>query len=195
VERTQGVGVISLDDAKSLGLTGPCLRASGVEWDLRRAQPYLGYEDYDFEIPMGEDGDAYDRYLCRTEEIRQSVRIVQQALDRLPGGPVMVDDPKLALPPKRGVLTSMEELIHHFILVTEGFDPPHGEVYASVEAPKGELGYYLVSEGGKSPYRCRIRPPSFMNLQALPKMVEGRLIADVVAVIASLDPVMGEVDR
>ena len=195
VDRTQGVGVISADDAKGLGLTGPCLRASGVEWDLRRAQPYLGYEDYDFEIPVGEDGDAYDRYLCRTEEIRQSVRIVQQALDRLPGGPIMVDDPKLALPPKRDVLTGMEELIHHFILVTEGFDPPHGEVYASVESPKGELGYYLVSEGGKSPYRCRIRPPSFMNLQALPKMIEGRLLADVVTVIASLDPVMGEVDR
>ncbi len=195
VDRMQGVGVISADDAKGLGLTGPCLRATGVEWDLRRAQPYLGYEDYDFEIPVGEDGDAYDRYLCRTEEIRQSIRIVQQALDRLPGGPIMVDDPKLSLPPKRDVLTGMEELIHHFILVTEGFDPPHGEVYASVESPKGELGYYLVSEGGKSPYRCRIRPPSFMNLQALPKMIEGRLLADVVTVIASLDPVMGEVDR
>jgi NADH-quinone oxidoreductase subunit D len=195
VDRTQGVGVISGEDAKALGLTGPCLRASGVEWDLRRAQPYLGYEEYDFEIPVGEDGDAYDRYLCRNEEIRQSVRIVKQALDRLPDGPIMVDDRKLALPPKRGVLTSMEELIHHFILVTEGFDPPHGEIYASVEAPKGELGYYIVSEGGKSPYRLRIRAPSFMNLQALPKMIEGRLIADVVAVIASLDPVMGEVDR
>jgi NADH-quinone oxidoreductase subunit D len=195
VERTRNVGVISVEDAKDLGVTGPNLRASGLEWDLRRAEPYLGYEDYDFEIPVGEDGDVYDRYLCRMEEMRQSVGIVRQALDKLPGGPVMVDDPKLALPPKRDVLTGMEQLIHHFILVTEGFDPPHGEVYFSVEAPKGELGYYLVSEGGKSPYRCRIRPPSFMNLQALPKMVEGRLIADVVAVIASLDPVMGECDR
>ena len=195
IERTRGVGVLSVKDAKELGVTGPSLRASGLEWDLRRADPYLGYEEYDFDIPVGEDGDVYDRYLCRIEEIRQSVRIVHQALERLPDGPVMVDDPKLALPEKSKVLTSMEALIHHFILVTEGFDPPHGEVYAAIEAPKGELGFYLVSEGGRSPYRCRIRPPSFMNLQALPKLVEGRLLADVVAVIASLDPVMGECDR
>ena len=195
VDRIQGVGVLSAEDAKKLGVTGPCLRASGVEWDLRKAQPYLGYEEYDFEIPVGEDGDAYDRYLVRMEEMRQSVRIVRQALGALPGGQVMVDDPKLALPAKEKVLTSMESLIHHFILVTEGFDPPHGEVYASIESPKGELGFYIVSEGGLSPYRCRIRPPSFMNLQALAPLVEGRQIADVVAVIASLDPVMGECDR
>ena len=195
MERTRDVGVLSAKDALDLGVTGPCLRASGVEWDLRVAEPYLGYEEYDFEVVVGEDGDVYDRYLCRVEEMRQSVRIVRQALDRLPDGPIMVDDPKLALPPKDQVLTGMEQLIHHFILVTEGFDPPHGEVYCSIEAPKGELGFYLVSEGGKSPYRCRVRPPSFMNLQALPKLVEGRLISDVVAVIASLDPVMGEVDR
>jgi NADH-quinone oxidoreductase subunit D len=195
VDRTQGVGVLSAADATALGVTGPNLRATGVEWDLRKAQPYLVYDQLEFEIPVGDDGDAYDRYLVRLEEMRQSVRIVRQALDRLPGGPVMVDDPKLVLPPKERVLTSMEELIHHFILVTEGFDPPRGEVYASIEAPKGELGFYLVSEGGRSPYRCRIRPPSFVNLQALPRIVEGRLIADVVTVIASLDPVMGECDR
>jgi len=195
VERTRGVGVMTAAQAKDLGVTGPSLRACGVEWDLRRAQPYLGYEELEFEVPVGEDGDTYDRYLVRIEEMRQSVRILRQVLARFPDGPVMVDDPKLAMPKKDRVLTSMEALIHHFILVTEGFDPPHGEVYSAIEAPKGELGFYLVSEGGRSPYRCRIRPPSFYNLQALPALVEGRLISDVVAVIASLDPVMGECDR
>ena len=195
VERTRGVGVMTAAQAKDLGVTGPSLRACGVEWDLRRAQPYLGYEAFDFEVPVGEDGDTYDRYLVRIEEMRQSVRILNQVMARFPDGPVMVDDPKLAMPKKDKVLTSMEELIHHFILVTEGFDPPHGEVYSAIEAPKGELGFYLVSEGGRSPYRCRIRPPSFYNLQALPALVEGRMISDVVAVIASLDPVMGECDR
>jgi len=195
VERTRGVGVMTAAQAKDLGVTGPSLRACGVEWDLRRAQPYLGYEAFDFEVPVGEDGDTYDRYLVRIEEMRQSVRILNQVMARFPDGPVMVDDPKLAMPKKDKVLTSMEELIHHFILVTEGFDPPHGEVYSAIEAPKGELGFYLVSEGGRSPYRCRIRPPSFYNLQALPALVEGRMLSDVVAVIASLDPVMGECDR
>jgi NADH-quinone oxidoreductase subunit D len=195
VERTRGVGVMTAAQAKDLGVTGPSLRACGVEWDLRRAQPYLGYETLEFDVPVGEDGDTYDRYLVRLEEMRQSVRILRQVLARFPDGPVMVDDPKLAMPKKDKVLTSMEELIHHFILVTEGFDPPHGEVYSAIEAPKGELGFYLVSEGGRSPYRCRIRPPSFYNLQALPALVEGRLLSDVVAVIASLDPVMGECDR
>jgi len=195
VERTRGVGVMTAAQAKDLGVTGPSLRACGVDWDLRRAQPYLGYEAFDFEVPVGGDGDTYDRYLVRIEEMRQSVRILNQVMARFPDGPVMVDDPKLAMPKKDKVLTSMEELIHHFILVTEGFDPPHGEVYSAIEAPKGELGFYLVSEGGRSPYRCRIRPPSFYNLQALPALVEGRMLSDVVAVIASLDPVMGECDR
>lgn len=193
--RTQNVGVISADDAKDFGLTGPNLRGSGVEYDVRRAFPYTGYENFDFEIPTGTVGDAYDRYLVRMEEMRQSVRIMRQALSRLPDGPVSADAPKIFLPQKEKVLTKMEELIHHFILITESFDAPEGEVYNSIEAPKGELGFYIVSKGGKSPYRLRIRSPSFNNLQALPKILVGRLYSDAVATIASLDPVLGEVDR
>ena len=195
MQRTQGVGVISAEDAIAYGMTGPCLRAAGVEYDVRKARPYIGYEQYDFEIPTGTDGDVYDRYLVRMEEMRQSVRILDQALRNVPRGPWHIDDPKIFLPPKHKVLTSMEELIHQFMIVTEGFECPAGEIYHSTEVPKGELGFYIVSEGGCAPYRLRIRSPSFNNLATLPHMVEGRLVADVIATIASLDPVMGEVDR
>ncbi len=195
MERTQEIGVIGRQDAIDLGLTGPNLRASGVEWDLRRAEPYCGYEQYEFEIPIGAAGDVYDRYLVRMEEMRQSTAILRQALERLPGGPVNIDNLKIRLPEKEDVLTRMEELIHQFILVTEGFPAPAGEVYRAIEAPKGELGFYIVSTGGKSPYRLHIRSPSFVSLQAVPRLVVGRSISDVIAIIASLDPVMGEVDR
>lgn len=195
LKRTQGVGILRAEDAVAWGVTGPSLRASGVAHDLRKARPYSGYERYDFEIPVGSAGDIYDRYLVRIEEMRQSCRILDQALRDMPDGPVNVDDPKIFLPPKKRVLTGMEELIHQFMLVTEGFDCPAGEVYHATEVPKGELGFYIVSTGGKSPYRLRIRSPSFNNLSVLPKLCEGGLVADVVAVIGSLDPVMGEVDR
>ena len=195
VERTQGVGVLNVDDAIELGVTGPNLRASGLEWDLRKARPYSGYEQFDFEIPIGTTGDVYDRYLVRIEEMRQSVKICRQAVKGMPAGPINVDDPKLFLPAKEKVLTKMEELIHQFIIVTEGFAAPKGEVYHAIEAPKGELGFYIVSDGGASPHRMKIRSPSFVNLQALPSICVGAPISDVVAIIASLDPVMGEVDR
>ncbi len=195
LQRTQGVGKISTETAIDYGMTGPSLRATGLEHDLRRAQPYSGYENYDFEIPVGSEGDIYDRYLVRIEEMRQSVRILKQAIKNLPDGPVNVDDPKVFLPPKKRVLQGMEELIHQFMLFTEGFECPAGEVYHATEVPKGELGFYIVSTGGREPYRLRIRSPSFNNIATLPHLVEGGLIADVIANIASLDPVMGEVDR
>lgn len=195
LQRTQGVGAISGPDAISFGMTGPSLRATGVDHDLRKARPYCGYENYDFEVPTGTHGDIYDRYLVRLEEMRQSVRILRQVLDNLPEGPVNIDDPKIFLPEKKEVLTSMEELIHQFMIVTEGFECPAGEIYHATEVPKGELGFYIVSTGGRSPYRLRIRSPSFNNLATLPHLVDGGLVADVVANIASLDPVMGEVDR
>jgi NADH-quinone oxidoreductase subunit D len=195
LKRTENVGTISARDAIDLGLTGPNLRASGVEYDVRKAFPYSGYEQYSFEVPIGSTGDAYDRYLVRMEEMRQSVRILEQVVASLPGGPVNADDPKVVLPTKKKVVTSMEELIHQFIIVTEGFTAPVGEVYHSIEAPKGELGFYIKSEGDKSPYRLKIRSPSFVTLQAVPLMAEGGMVSDLVAVVASLDPVMGEVDR
>ena len=195
LQRTQGVGKISGEQAKAYGMTGPSLRATGVEHDLRKTRPYSGYESYDFEIPVGSEGDIYDRYLVRLEEMRQSAKILQQAIAELPEGPINVDDPKIFLPPKKRVLQSMEELIHQFMVITEGFECPAGEVYHSTEVPKGELGFYIVSTGGRSPYRLRIRSPSFNNIATLPHLVEGGLIADVIANIASLDPVLGEVDR
>jgi NADH-quinone oxidoreductase subunit D len=195
VGRTADIGVMSRDDAIAMGCTGPVLRASGVEWDLRKSQPYLDYETYDFEIPIGTHGDTYDRYLVRIYEMRQAVRIIEQALDRIKPGPLNADAPKVVLPPKEKVLTSMEDLIHHFIILTEGINPPHGEVYQGIEAPKGELGYYIVSDGSTAAYRCRIRPGAFVNLQAIEKLAVGHMVADVVAIIGSLDPVMGEVDR
>jgi NADH-quinone oxidoreductase subunit D len=195
LKRTQGVGVLRAADAIAWGVSGPSLRASGVEYDVRKARPYSGYEQYDFEIAVGTEGDVYDRYLVRIEEMRQSVRILEQALRNMPDGPVNIDDPKIFLPPKKRVLTSMEELIHQFMIVTEGFECPAGEVFHSTEVPKGELGFYIISTGGRSPYRMRIRSPSFNNLAVLPLLCEGGLVADVIANIGSLDPVLGEVDR
>ncbi|HZM69137.1 MAG TPA: NADH-quinone oxidoreductase subunit D, partial [Candidatus Cryosericum sp.] len=168
---------------------------SGVAYDVRRAEPYLGYEQYDFDVPVGSTGDVYDRYLVRMEEMRQSTRILDQALRRLPDGPINIDDPKIVLPPKDRVLRKMEELIQQFMIVTEGFKAPEGEIYHAIEAPKGELGFFIRSEGDKSPYRLHIRSPSFISLQGIEAMAVGSLVSDLVAVIASLDPVMGEVDR
>jgi len=195
VDRTKNIGIISRAQAIDLGLTGPNLRASGLPYDVRKAQPYSGYEEYDFEVPYSEDGDVYARYLVRIEEMRQSLRILRQAVDRLQPGPIWADHPKVVLPAKKDVLTRMDELIHHFMILAEGVNPPVGEVYHSVEAPKGELGFYIQSDGGKAAYRLHIRSPSFVNLQALETICVGGMVSDVVAIIASLDPVMGEVDR
>jgi NADH-quinone oxidoreductase subunit D len=195
LKRTENIGKITATDAIQLGLSGPNLRASGVEYDVRKAFPYSGYEQYAFDVPIGTTGDCYDRYLVRIEEMRQSVRILEQVVAGMPSGPVNADDPKVVLPTKHKVLTSMEELIHQFIIVTEGFPAPTGEVYHAIEAPKGELGFYIKSEEGKSPYRMKIRSPSFVSLQAIPEMAKGMMVSDLVAIVASLDPVMGEVDR
>jgi len=195
IQRTKGVGVIKPEDAVDLGMSGPNLRACGVPWDIRKSHPYSGYEQYGFEISRGTHGDVYDRYLCRIFEMRQSIAIVRQALERLPDGPIAVQDPKVTPPPKPMVKKSMEALIHHFLLWSEGFRTPVGEVYQSIESPKGEFGVYLVSDGSNIPYRVHFRTPSFVNLQALPRMAEGRLVADVVAIIGSIDIVLGEVDR
>jgi len=195
MNRTQGVGVISKEEAINWGLTGPNLRASNGNWDLRKAMPYSGYEKYEFVVPMGKNGDVYDRYMVRMMEMRQSTEIVRQVLDKMPGGPVIAQDPKVIYPPKDRVQESIESLIHHFHLASAGFPAPVGEVYASIESPKGELGFYLVSDGTNKPWRFRVRPPSFINLSALPVMVQGRLIADVVAVIGSIDIVLAEIDR
>ncbi|MBF8280152.1 MAG: nuoD [candidate division NC10 bacterium] len=195
IQRTKGVGVIKPEDAVDLGMSGPSLRACGVPWDIRKSHPYSGYEQYSFEISRGTHGDVYDRYLCRMFEMRQSLAIVRQALEHLPDGPIAVQDPKVTPPPKPMVKKSMEALIHHFLLWSEGFRTPVGEVYQSIESPKGEFGVYLVSDGSNIPYRVHFRAPSFVNLQALPRMAEGRLVADVVAIIGSIDIVLGEVDR
>ncbi len=194
-KRIQGVGMISAEDAIDLGVTGPSLRGSGVDWDLRRDQPYSGYENYDFEVAVGQGCDTWSRYHCRLKEMRESCKIMRQALDKLKPGPILADAPKICLPPKKDVVNSIEGLIHHFKIITEGFKPEPGEVYVGVENPKGEVGFYLVSDGSPRPYRMKIRPASFINLQALPKMCEGSLIADVVAVIGTLDIVLGEIDR
>lgn len=195
IQRTKGIGVIKPEDAVDLGLSGPGLRACGVPWDIRKSNPYSGYEQYAFEISRGTHGDVYDRYLCRIFEMRQSVAIVRQSLERLPDGPIVIQDPKLTPPPKPMVKKSMEALIHHFLLWSEGFRVPAGEVYQSIESPKGEFGVYLVSDGSNKPYRVHFRTPSFVNLQSLARMVEGRLVADLVAIIGSIDIVLGEVDR
>lgn len=195
VDRTQGIGVLSADRAIAMGVTGPCLRAAGVPMDLRKDRPYLNYEQYDFEVPIGTKGDSYDRYLVRMEEMRQSLRILQQAHDTIPSGPFNIDDPKVTLPPKDTVLTKMEELIHQFIVVTEGIETPSGEVYYSMENPKGELGFYIYSTGEKSPYRLKIRAPSFSNLALCDELMRGHMVADITAILGSLDFVMGEADR
>ncbi|MDP9297292.1 MAG: NADH dehydrogenase (quinone) subunit D [Actinomycetota bacterium] len=212
LERNVGVGTLSAEDALALGVSGPMLRAAGVSYDVRKDEPYCGYESYDFDVPVGAGADAYTRYRLRIEEMRESMKIAAQALERLDEpGPVMIEDPKIAWPPKLKVMDdgigndpeylrhimeeSMEALIHHFKMVTEGVSVPAGEVYQAVESPRGELGFYVVSDGEHRPYRVRIRDPSFVNLQATPKMVEGSLVADAIASIASIDPVMGGVDR
>ena len=195
VGRTIGIGAMSAADALNAGLSGPLLRASGVAYDVRKDFPYLDYETYDFEVPVGTDGDVYDRFLVRMEELRQSVRILEQAAARLPDGPVNVDDPRLILPPKSKAMSEMESMIHHFKQVMEGPRPPIGETYVAVESPKGEKGYYFVSDGTPKPVRWRIRPPSYVNLSAIPQMVEGHLLSDVIAINASIDIVMGEIDR
>jgi NADH-quinone oxidoreductase subunit D len=195
IGRNQDVGVISGEDAVSWGLTGANLRASGVAYDVRKDRPYYDYETYDFDVPVGQHGDCYDRYLCRLEEMRQSLRILDQAIDRLPGGSINVDDPRLILPGKTDAMTDMESMIHHFKVVMEGVKAPVGESWFSVESSKGELGMYVVSDGGSKPVRWRVRGPSFINLSALSRMVEGSLLSDVIAVNASLDIVLGEIDR
>jgi NADH-quinone oxidoreductase subunit D len=195
VERTKGIGVISIDQALRLGVTGPSLRASGLPFDLRKAQPYSGYEQFDFEVPTATKGDTYDRYVVRMEEMRQSLRIVQQALVRLPEGPVRSNNRKFVPPPRSELGHSMEAVIHHFKLWTEGFSAPKGAIYMPVESPRGVLGCYLVGDGGPKPQRVHFRTPSFANLQALPMMSKGHLVADLVAIISSLDPTLGDVDR
>jgi NADH-quinone oxidoreductase subunit D len=198
LERTRGVGVLTPQDALDAGLTGPSLRASGVAWDLRKSNPYSGYEQYEFDIAVGQYGDVLDRYRVRMEELRQSYEICRQAMKRaraMPGAPVRTNDRKIAPPPKAELDTSMEALIHHFKLFTEGYHPPVGEALGVVEGPRGEKAYYVISDGSNRPYRVRIKGPSFYNLQALPKMCEGRLVADVVAMIGSIDIVLGDIDR
>jgi NADH-quinone oxidoreductase subunit D len=195
VGRTIGLGAMSQEEAVNYGLSGPMLRASGVAYDVRKDFPYLDYETYDFEVPVGTNGDVYDRFLVRMEELRQSTRILEQAIKRLPDGPVNIDDHRIILPPKSKATSDMESMIHHFKQVMEGPRPPAGEAYVAVESPKGEKGYYMVSDGSSKPVRWRIRPPSFVNLSAIPKMVEGHLLSDVIAINASIDIVMGEIDR
>jgi NADH-quinone oxidoreductase subunit D len=194
-DRTVGIGILRLDDALGLTITGPNLRASGGAYDVRKDRPYCGYEQYNFVIPTGTHGDCYDRYLVRIREMRESVKIVRQALERLPVGPFVTSDRKVAFPPRSELATSMEALIHHFKLATEGYRVPAGEVYSAIESPRGELGIYLVADGSAKPYRLHVRAPSFANMQALPLLAKGELVADLVATIGSLDPVMGEVDR
>jgi len=194
-KRTIGNGIISAEDATDIGITGPALRGSGVNFDLRRDIPYAGYENYTFEVPVGTECDTFDRYKCRLIEMRESCKIVTQAMERLKPGPVLADAPQVCYPAKDSVYNSIEGLIHHFKIASEGYPVPEGEVYMGVEAPKGELGFYLVSDGSSKPYRMRVRPPSFVNLQAIEKMAKGAMLADLVAIIGTLDIVLGEIDR
>jgi NADH-quinone oxidoreductase subunit D len=194
-QRTVDIGVVTDDEALAWGFSGPMLRGSGIAWDLRKAQPYEVYDRMEFDIPIGKNGDSWDRYLVRMEEMRQSVRIIRQALNELPGGAVMTDDSRIA-PPKRELMKySMEALINHFKLYSEGFHVPAGEVYAAVEAPKGEFGVYLVADGTNKPYRCKVRAPGFAHLQALDFMSKGHMLADAVTIIGTMDIVFGEIDR
>ena len=195
LDRTYGIGKLTAEECLNFGVTGPMLRASGVKWDLRKDQPYSGYEQYDFEVPTRTEGDVYARYLVRLEEMRQSLRIVEQALDKLPMGSIRSNNHKFVPPPRSEIGVSMEALIHHFKLWTEGFNAPKGSIYSAVESPRGELGVYLESDGGPKPYRIHWRTPSFDNLQSLPAMSKGVLVADLVAIIGSVDIVLGDVDR
>ena len=195
IQRLKGIGVIKAEEAVAWGLSGPIVRACGLAWDLRKSNPYSGYDRFNFEIALGRAGDAYDRYLVRIVEMRQSLRIVGQALRELPGGPVNIDNPKIVPPPKHVVRQSMEALIHHFLLYSQGFTVPPGEAYVPVEGPKGELGFYVVSDGSNKPWRVKLRPPSLVNIQVLPRLIEGHMVADVVAIVGSVDFVMGEADR
>ncbi len=195
LRRTQGVGHVPLDDLLDLGVTGPLIRAIGVPWDIRKAQPYSSYEKFDFDVPTRTEGDVYARYQVRMEEMRQSARIARQALEGMPAGPWVADAPGVVLPGREKMKTQMEALIYHFKIVTEGFRVPPGEVYQVIESPRGELGYYVVSDGSSKPHRVHIHGPSFGNLQSTPKMIEGRLLADVIASLGSLDFVLGDVDR
>jgi NADH-quinone oxidoreductase subunit D len=194
-ERLQGVGVITPTEALALGATGPILRSTGVEWDLRRDMPYLRYDEVDFDVVVGTYGDAFDRYAIRLNEIRESMGIVRQILDRMPSGDYRIQDKKVTPPPRARIDESMEALIHHFKIFTEGFRVPEGEVYVGIESPRGEIGCYIASDGSPTPYRMHMRAPSFVNIQCLPHMMRGGLVADAVAVISSVDPVLGEVDR
>ncbi len=195
LRRTQGVGVLSAEDAIALGVSGPSLRGSGVKWDIRKQKPYSSYDKFHFEVPTRPEGDVYARYVVRLGEMRESLNIARQAMDGLPEGPIRANAPHIVMPDRDSMKNSIEALIYHFKIVTEGFHPPTGEVYQTIESPRGELGIYLVSDGSPRPFRCHVRAPSFANLQALPKMIEGRLIADVVACIGSIDVVLGEIDR
>jgi NADH-quinone oxidoreductase subunit D len=195
LERTQGIGLLSAEDAIALGQSGPVLRASGVDWDLRRDKPYAAYPDLDFRVPVYPNGDVYDRYRVRVDEMRESTRIIEQCLEGMPEGPWIADDRKVVLPPRHELHTSMESLIHHFKIVTEGYRVPEGEVYVTVESPRGELGCYVVSDGGPRPWRVKFRAPSFVALEATATCMTDALIADLIAIVGSLDSVMGEVDR
>ncbi len=195
LQRTKGIGILTREDALNYGVTGPTLRGSGVKWDIRKQFPYSSYEDFEFDIPVGTVGDVYDRYKVRLEEMRQSNRIIKQVITNMPSGEILVDDPMISLPSKERVYTDIEALIRHFKIESTGFTPPEGEVFFSAENPKGELGFYIVSDGSTMPFRIKIRNPSYFNLAALPKMIEGSLIADVVTVIGSIDIVLGEIDK
>ncbi|MDG2321418.1 MAG: NADH-quinone oxidoreductase subunit D [Rhodospirillaceae bacterium] len=194
-QRTVDIGIVSKEEALDWGFTGPNLRASGLAWDLRKSQPYDGYDEMDFDIPIGKHGDCYDRYIVRIAEMRESLRIINQCLEKMPGGPVKVQDRKISPPPRGDMKGSMEALIHHFKLYTEGYHVPRGETYAAVEAPKGEFAVYLISDGSNKPYRCRIRAPGFVHMQGMDFMLRGHMLADVPAVLGSIDIVFGEVDR
>jgi len=197
LKRTKGIGVISAQEAINWGLTGPMLRGSGVAYDVRKAAPYDAYDKVEFDVPIGKEGDVYDRYRCRMLELRQSTKIIKQCIEKLPKGPIMSPDaPKFTLPPKENVLKNMESLIHHFVLITKGpITAPVGEIYSAVEVPKGELGFYIISDGSGRPYRLRLRAPSFVHASVLPRLCEGSLVADVIANIGTIDIVLGECDR
>lgn len=194
-QRTVDVGIVTAEDALNWGFSGVMLRGSGIKWDLRKTQPYDDYQDFEFDVPIGINGDCYDRYLCRVEEMRQSLRIIHQCLNNMPGGPVRVDDNKIIPPSRTEMKNSMEALIHHFKLFTEGYNVPPGATYTAVEAPKGEFGVYLVSDGSSRPYRCKIKAPGFAHLAAMDDIGRNHMLADIVAIIGTLDVVFGEIDR